>query len=60
MMRAIREHSTTQAAYQRKPAEERDPLAIVRGIFHDEAEKPEYSALYQQLVDKEMQEAEAS
>jgi len=60
MMRAIREHSTTQAAYQRKPAEERDPQAIVRGIFYDEAEKPEYSALYQQLVDKEMQEADAS
>ncbi len=60
MMRTIREHSTTQAAYQRKPVEERDPLAIVRGIFHDEAEKPEYSALYQQLVDKEMQEADAS
>jgi 2-oxoglutarate ferredoxin oxidoreductase subunit beta len=57
MMRTIRERSVTQAAYERKPVEERDPQAIVRGIFHDETDKPEYSALYQQLVDEAMKEA---
>jgi 2-oxoglutarate ferredoxin oxidoreductase subunit beta len=57
MMRTIRERSITKAAYERKAVEERDPQAIVRGIFHDETDKPEYSALYQQLVDESMKEA---
>ena len=57
MMRTIRERSIAKAAYERKAVEERDPQAIVRGIFHDEADKPEYSALYQQLVDESMKEA---
>ncbi len=50
MMRAIRERSIRKEAYERKPVEERDPQAIVRGIFHDEAAKPEFTALYQQLI----------
>lgn len=57
MMRAIREHSVRKAAYERLPVEEQDPDAIVRGVFHDETDKPEYSALYQQLIDKMMAEA---
>ena len=57
MMRAIREHSIRKATYERKPVEERDPQAIVRGVFHDEADKPEYTALYQQIIDKATQEA---
>jgi 2-oxoglutarate ferredoxin oxidoreductase subunit beta len=57
MMRTIRERSITKAAYERNAVEERDPQAIVRGIFHDETDKPEYSALYQQLVDESMKEA---
>jgi 2-oxoglutarate ferredoxin oxidoreductase subunit beta len=57
MMRLIREHSIRKAAYDRLPAEERDPQAIVRGIFHDETDKPEYTVLYQQLIDEMMQEA---
>jgi len=57
MMRTIRERSIAKAAYERKAVEERDPQAIVRGIFHDETDKPEYSALYQQLVDESMKEA---
>jgi 2-oxoglutarate ferredoxin oxidoreductase subunit beta len=52
MMRTIREHSTSKSAHERKPVEERDPQAIVRGVFHDETGKPEYTALYQQLVDE--------
>jgi 2-oxoglutarate ferredoxin oxidoreductase subunit beta len=52
MMRAIRERSIRKAVYERKPVEERDPQAIVRGIFHDETDKPEYTALYQQIVDE--------
>jgi 2-oxoglutarate ferredoxin oxidoreductase subunit beta len=52
MMRTIREHSISKSAYERKPAEERDSQAIVRGVFHDETDKPEYTALYQQLIDE--------
>jgi len=56
MMRTIREHSFSKAAYDRTPIEERDPHAIVRGIFHDETDKPEYTALYQGLIDEMMEE----
>ncbi len=55
MMRAIRERSLRRSAYERLPVEERDPQAIVRGVFHDEAEKPEYTALYQELIDELME-----
>jgi 2-oxoglutarate ferredoxin oxidoreductase subunit beta len=58
MMRAIRENSVRKSAYERKPAEERDPQAIVRGVFHDESEKPEYTALYQQIIDRATEEAQ--
>jgi 2-oxoglutarate ferredoxin oxidoreductase subunit beta len=54
MMRAIREHSVTKAAYDRQSAEQRDPQAIVRGIFHDDPDKPEFTALYDELI-REMQ-----
>jgi 2-oxoglutarate ferredoxin oxidoreductase subunit beta len=57
MMRSIREHSVRKSAYERQPPEERDPQAIVRGIFHDEAEKPEYTALYQQIIQRATEEA---
>jgi 2-oxoglutarate ferredoxin oxidoreductase subunit beta len=57
MMRAIREKSKSKAAYERQPPEERDPQAIVRGIFHDETDKPEYAVHYQQLVEEAMREA---
>ena len=50
MMRAIREKSISKTAYERLPVEERDPQAIVRGIFHDDTGKPEYTALYQELI----------
>ncbi len=58
MMRAIREHSISKSAYERKPAEERDPQAIVRGVFHDESQKPEYTALYQQIIEEAQKEAQ--
>jgi 2-oxoglutarate ferredoxin oxidoreductase subunit beta len=58
MMRAIRENSVRKSTYERKPAEERDPQAIVRGVFHDESEKPEYTALYQQIIDRATEEAQ--
>jgi 2-oxoglutarate ferredoxin oxidoreductase subunit beta len=58
MMRAIRENSVRKSAYERQPAEERNPQAIVRGIFHDESEKPEYTALYQQIIDRATEEAQ--
>jgi 2-oxoglutarate ferredoxin oxidoreductase subunit beta len=51
MMRAIREHSIRKSTYERLPADKRDPQAIVRGVFHDETDKPEYTALYQELID---------
>jgi 2-oxoglutarate ferredoxin oxidoreductase subunit beta len=57
MMRLIREHSIRKIAYDRLPPEERDPQAIVRGVFHDETDKLEYTVLYQQLIDEMMQEA---
>jgi 2-oxoglutarate ferredoxin oxidoreductase subunit beta len=50
MMRAIREHSIRKAAYDRQPVAERDPQAIVRGIFHADSNKPEYTELYQKLI----------
>jgi 2-oxoglutarate ferredoxin oxidoreductase subunit beta len=56
MMRAIREHSIRKAAYERLPVAERDPQAIVRGIFHNETNKPEYTAQYQKLIDEMMEE----
>jgi 2-oxoglutarate ferredoxin oxidoreductase subunit beta len=56
MMRVIRERSIRKTAYDRLPAEERDPQAIVRGVFHDQTGKPEYTALYQQLIDEMMPE----
>jgi 2-oxoglutarate ferredoxin oxidoreductase subunit beta len=55
MMRAIREHSVSKAAYDRQSAEQRDPQAIVRGIFHDDPDKPEFTALYDELI-REMRE----
>jgi 2-oxoglutarate ferredoxin oxidoreductase subunit beta len=55
MMRAIREHSVTKAAFDRQSTEERDPQAIVRGIFHDDPDKPEFTALYDALI-REMRE----
>jgi 2-oxoglutarate ferredoxin oxidoreductase subunit beta len=60
MMRAIREQSVSKIAYERKPVEERDPHAIVRGVFHDEVHKPEYTALYQKLIDEAMKEPSPS
>jgi len=57
MMRLIRERSIRKTAYDRLPAEERDPQAIVRGVFHDQTDKPEYTALYQQLIDEMTSEA---
>lgn len=57
MMRAIREHSVRKSAYERQPPAERDPQAIVRGVFHEEAEKPEYTALYQQIIQRATEEA---
>lgn len=55
MMRAIREKSIRKATYDALPAQERDPRAIVRGIFRDEAGKPEYTELYQKLIDEMME-----
>jgi 2-oxoglutarate ferredoxin oxidoreductase subunit beta len=60
MMRVIRERSIRKTAYDRLPAGEQDPQAIVRGVFHDQTGKPEYTALYQQLIDEIMQEANRS
>ncbi len=57
MMRAIRDQSISKAAYERQPLEERDPQAIVRGVFHAETDKPEYAVYYQQLVEEAMREA---
>jgi 2-oxoglutarate ferredoxin oxidoreductase subunit beta len=57
MMRAIREKSISKAAYERLPPEERDPQAIVRGVFHDDSEKPEYAARYQALIKQLEQDA---
>jgi 2-oxoglutarate ferredoxin oxidoreductase subunit beta len=57
MMRAIRESSVSKAMYDRTPAEERNPQAIVRGVFHDEADKPEYASLYQELINQMAQES---
>jgi 2-oxoglutarate ferredoxin oxidoreductase subunit beta len=57
MMRAIREHSIRKTAYERLPVEDRDPEAIVRGVFHDEATKPEYTDLYQKLIDEMREES---
>jgi hypothetical protein len=57
MMRSIREHSIRKNAYERQPPAERDPQAIVRGVFHEEAEKPEYTALYQQIIERATEEA---
>jgi 2-oxoglutarate ferredoxin oxidoreductase subunit beta len=57
MMRAIRERSVRKTIWERAPVEERDALAIVRGVFHDETHKPEYTALYQELIDEMMEEA---
>jgi 2-oxoglutarate ferredoxin oxidoreductase subunit beta len=60
MMRAIRERSIRKASYEGLPAEKRHPQAIVRGIFHDEATKPEYTALYQALIDEMREETSES
>jgi 2-oxoglutarate ferredoxin oxidoreductase subunit beta len=56
MMRAIRERSIRKAAYERQSVEDRDPQAIVRGIFHDDSAKPEYTALYHELITEMMAE----
>jgi 2-oxoglutarate ferredoxin oxidoreductase subunit beta len=56
MMRSIREHSIRKTTYERIPVKERDPQAIVRGVFHDETDKPEYAALYQTLINEMMEE----
>jgi hypothetical protein len=50
MMRTIRERSVRKTTHERTPIDERDPQAIVRGIFHDESHKPEFTALYQELI----------
>ena len=55
MMRALRERSIRKSAYERLPVEERDPQAIVRGVFHDDTDKPEFTALYQKLIDELME-----
>ncbi len=52
MMRTIRERSVRKSAFDRQPPEERDPQAIVRGVFHDATHKPEYTALYQHIIDQ--------
>jgi 2-oxoglutarate ferredoxin oxidoreductase subunit beta len=52
MMRAIREHSIRTTAWERQPTAERDPKAIVRGILHDHTDKPEFTAVYQELLDQ--------
>jgi len=52
MMRTIRERSVRKSTFDRQPPEERDPQAIVRGIFHDATYKPEYTALYQHIIDQ--------
>jgi 2-oxoglutarate ferredoxin oxidoreductase subunit beta len=56
MMRAIRERSISRTAYERQPVQERDPQAIVRGVFNDETDKPEFTALYQALIDEMLEE----
>jgi 2-oxoglutarate ferredoxin oxidoreductase subunit beta len=57
MMRAIREKSISKTAYDRLSPKERDPQAIVRGVFHDDSEKPEYAARYQALIKQLAQDA---
>ena len=58
-MRSIRERSVRKATYARTPEKERNPRAIVRGVFHDDAQKPEFTALYQQLIDRLREESSA-
>jgi 2-oxoglutarate ferredoxin oxidoreductase subunit beta len=57
MMRTIREHSIRKSAYEGLPVEDRDPYAVVRGVFHDEVAKPEYTDLYQKLIDEMREES---
>jgi 2-oxoglutarate ferredoxin oxidoreductase subunit beta len=54
MMRRLKENSITQAAAAsgKLPPDERGGAArIVRGVLHD-VDKPEYSALYEQLIER--------
>jgi 2-oxoglutarate ferredoxin oxidoreductase subunit beta len=60
MMRAIREHSIRKSAYERQQIQERDPLAIVRGVFHEDTSKPEYTALYDDLIARMAEETGAA
>lgn len=49
MMRALKENSTTQAAADKLTAEERAGK-IVRGVFRNDQDKPEYTELYEALI----------
>ena len=48
MMRLLKENSISQSAAEKLSPEERE-AKIVRGVFH-EVEKPEYTQLYEQLI----------
>ena len=48
MMRMLKENSVSQSAAEKLSPEERE-AKIVRGVFH-EVEKPEYTQLYEQLI----------
>jgi 2-oxoglutarate ferredoxin oxidoreductase subunit beta len=50
MMRQLKEDSVSVNAAEKLSPEERE-TKIVRGVLHD-VEKPEYTQLYEQLVQK--------
>ncbi len=51
MMRALKESSLTQAAAEKLPPEELQGK-IVRGVFHNDQEKPEYTQLYEAVIEQ--------
>ncbi len=53
MMRQLKENSISQSAAEKMTPEERE-TKIVRGIMH-EVEKPEYTQLYEQLIQRAQQ-----
>jgi 2-oxoglutarate ferredoxin oxidoreductase subunit beta len=57
MMRLLKENSVSTSASEKLPPEERESK-IVRGVLHD-VEKPEYTQLYEQLIQK-VQEAQTA
>jgi 2-oxoglutarate ferredoxin oxidoreductase subunit beta len=57
MMRLLKENSVSTSAAEKLPPEERESK-IVRGVLHD-VEKPEYTQLYEQLIQK-VQEAQTA